>query len=382
MEFDATSELALISVNPDVLKWARQERGLSRADAAQRLRIPEHELLGYESGSKPSLSMLRRMSERYPINFVSLLLPEPPSPQKKLTDFRAPSTRRSGGLHRDTLVAIQDVQDAIEAFAELHQEDSDAIQLPRVDEILKGQSAEDAARIQRAKFGLSFDEQRKFSPAGARDEWRRRLEARGILVYIKPMPRDDCRGFSILKHGLAAICVNDREENAGAESFTLFHEYCHLLLRKTGISDESNKNQIERYCNRFAAAFLIPLVELRLSLKSPTKPFDYDDTTVKRLASRFKVSNRAMAYRLEQANLAPKGYYESHTSAWDVPSPRKVDAQIKGMTAVERSAKEFGRTHTRFVLGALKRGLLSKADAHGLLNVPIKSFPHLGAAVG
>ncbi len=382
MERRDPSDVAVISVNPDVLKWAREERGLSRADAAKRLRIPEPELAGYEFDTKPSVSMLRRMSERYPINFVSLMLPARPSPEPKLTDFRASTTRRASGLRRETIIAIQDVQDALDTFAELRESEPAAIALPRLDQIPNGQSPEEAAKIQRAKIGLSFEDQRRLTHAGARDEWRRRLEVLGILVYIKPMHRDDCRGFSVLKHGLAAICVNDREENAGAESFTLLHEYCHLLLRKAGISDESNKNAVEKYCNRFAAAFLIPLVELRLSLKSPRHPYDYDDSVIKRLANRFKTSSRAMAYRLEESKLAPKGYYEAHTAAWDVPLVRKVDVQIKGLTAVERSAKELGRTHTRHVLGALKRGLLSKADAHGLLNVPVKAFPQLGAAVG
>src|SRR5258708_22518546 len=102
-----------------------------------------------------------------------------------------------------------------------------------------------------------------------------------------PMPPDELSGFSISRDGLAAICVNDREPTEGAKIFTLFHEYCHLLLRKTGISDENSRNKVERFCNQFAASFLIPMSALTNAVGGIETPFEFPDADVKGFATRF-----------------------------------------------------------------------------------------------
>jgi Zn-dependent peptidase ImmA (M78 family) len=374
--------VALITVNPDVLKWARNERGYDRPSAAKVLGIPELELAAYESGTKkPNVSILRHMSAKYEINFASLLLPDPPPPLQKMHDFRTISGGVVGSLTHSTTVAIQEVRDALESFAELRESDPSAVALPRLDFVRPKESPEDLAARYRRRFGIGVEDQQRWgTQAFARDEWRKRIEALGVFVYLKPMNLHDCRGFSMMHEGLAAICINDKEETAGAETFTLWHEFCHLLLRQTGLSDENRYNRIERYCNLFAASFLIPKTKLREMLNSPTKPNEYSDATVKRLANRFKVSNRAMALRLEYTGLAPHGFYSKRTAAWDLPKPRKGPIK-SGVSAIGRAVRVFGGHHTRTVLRAHKSGLLTGADAHHMLDVPIQSFPRLRTAV-
>lgn len=378
--------VAEINVNGDVLKWARTEREHDRTAAADLLGIPEQELAEHESGTKkPTVSVLRHMAAKYEINFVSLLLPAPPAPVPRLHDFRTLAQGVASALTHETAVAIQDVRDALEAFAELREADPLAVPLPRLDTVRPRESPEDLAARQRKRFAVTIeDQQRWWTHSFARDEWRRKIEALGVFVYLKPMDLNDCRGFSMMHEGLAAICINDCEETAGAETFTLWHEYCHLLRRAAGISDENRYNPTERYCNLFAASFLIPKTKLREILNSPTKPANYPDTVVRRLANCFKVSNRAMALRLEYTGLAPRGFYSARTAAWDKPKPPRQPRptiMVKGPTAVGRAARVLGGHHTRTVLKAYKSGLLTGADAHYMLDVPIPSFGRLGAVV-
>lgn len=377
--------VAEISVNGDVLKWAREERGLSRGDAARLLGIADAELAAYESqAKKPLVGTLRLMSSRYQINFVSLLLPQRPPPQPRLQDFRTPAGKRGRALTIDTLVAIQDVRDALEAFAELRADSPEIVPLPKLHHMLPGETPENLAARQRKRFDVSIKDQQSWhSPAAARDEWRRRIEAQGVFVYLKRMNPEECRGFSIIHEGLAAICVNDREESPGAEVFTLIHEYGHLVLKQAGISDENRRNTVERYCNRFAASFLIPLVPLRGLLNSPDHPTDYDDDKIKWLANKFNVSQSAMALRLEYSGLAPRGYYTRHTAAWTLPRTLKSRQRISGgPTAVERAVRILGEYHTRIVLRAYERGAFNAADAHNMLDVPVAKFQSWGAVVG
>jgi len=76
---------------------------------------------------------------------------------------------------------------------------------------------------------------------------------------------------------------NDRESTEGAKIFTFLHEYCHLLLRRTGISDEQNGNRIEKFCNQFAASCLIPQAQLaavvNMILGELDLPYDFDRRT-------------------------------------------------------------------------------------------------------
>jgi Zn-dependent peptidase ImmA (M78 family) len=378
----AVVAVAQISVNGDVLKWARNERGFDRRSAARLLGIPEVELEAYEGGyKKPLVTLLRRMADKYEIAYVSLFLPEPPAPLPKIHDFRTLTAGVASSITHETAVAIQDVRDALERFAEMRAEDETAVSLPRLEMIRPKESPEDLAARMRRRFGVRIEDQQGWSLSFARDEWRRRIEAVGVFVYLKPMNLNDCRGFSMIHEGLAAICINDREESAGAETFTLWHEFCHLLRRQGGISDENRYNPVERYCNLFAASFLIPKTKLREILNSPTKPTVYGDSKVKQLANRFKVSNRAMALRLESTGLAPRGFYSARTAAWDVPKVRPKATAIKGPTAVQRAARVFGRHHTKTVLRAYKSGLLTGADAHHMLDVPIPAFGRLGLVV-
>jgi transcriptional regulator with XRE-family HTH domain len=260
---DSFESVPEISVNGDVLKWAREERGLSRAVAADLLEISHSELTAYEEGrKKPLVGMLRLMSARYQINFVSLLLPQPPPPQPQLQDFRTHPGRSPRALTMETLIAIQDVhvRDALATFAEVRADDPSSVPLPKLDQMRERETPEELAARQRRRFGVGIKRQQEWpSLAFARNEWRRRIEAQGIFVYLKPMNLEDCRGFSIIHEGLAAICVNDREESPGAETFTLLHEFCHLLRRQTGISDENRRNAVEKYCNQFAASFFNPV---------------------------------------------------------------------------------------------------------------------------
>ena len=115
-----------------------------------------------------------------------------------------------------------------------------------------------------------------------------------------PMPPDELSGFSVFRDGMAAICINDREPTEGAKIFTLLHEYSHLLLRRTGISDENNDNEVERFCNEFAASFLIPRQPLVDATGDVEIPHEFSDSDVKNLARKFRVSNRAIASDLKR----------------------------------------------------------------------------------
>ena len=66
------------------------------------------------------------------------------------------------------------------------------------------------------------------------------------------------RGICLAEFPLPAIVFT--KESPSAQAFTLVHEFAHVLLKASGIFGELERNAqaVERWCNRFAGAFLMP----------------------------------------------------------------------------------------------------------------------------
>jgi Zn-dependent peptidase ImmA (M78 family) len=179
--------------------------------------------------------------------------------------------------------------------------------------------------------------------------------------------------------------VNDSESSEGAKIFTLFHEYCHLLLRQAGISDENDSNRIEQFCNQFAASFLTPKSAIAESVAGFALPHEFSDTEVKRLATRFRVSNRAIALRLERTGLAPRGFYARRTAPWDVPEPSDEPKPIpegRQPSYIRIQIKKKGRLHAETILHAVERRAINSFDAAELMGLKYSSFGKLKAVLG
>jgi len=378
--------MAEVPVNGRVLAWARTIRGLSIDEAAGRLEMDPDILRAYESGAKkPLVGVLRLISQKYQINFTSLLMPEPLPPVQGPADHRTRANAKP--LSMDSLIAIEEVSEALEVFEDIASENSRVIQKLRIGTATLDDDPEEVAIRERRRFGVSIDDQKHWRGTdGARRHWRALIEDKGVFTYMIPMPTDELSGFSIFRNDLAAICVNDRESTEGAKLFTLFHEYCHLLLRQAGISDENDNNRVEKFCNQFASSFLIPRSALKEAVAGATLPYEFTDYEVKTLATLFRVSNRAIALRLEKIGFAPSGFYARRTAPWDIPSePKLVLKNPKdkgGPSAITLRIKRVGRLHAGTVLNAVERRAINSFDASELMGMKFASFGKIKAALG
>jgi Zn-dependent peptidase ImmA (M78 family) len=381
--------MAQVSVNGKVLIWARKIRGLSIERAAELLGITVDELGDYEAGRKrPLIGFLRRMSAEYRINFTSLLMPEPLPIPKQPTDYRVRHGKQP--LSIDTLVAMEEVSEALDAFEDIGETRG---VLPRLNigSAVLDEDPEVVAARERRRFGVSVGEQQLWHGLdGARRNWRKAIEDRGVFTYMIPMPIKELSGFSILRDDVAAICINDREPTDGAKVFTLFHEYCHLLLGQTGISDENNQNRTERFCNRFAASFLIPREPLIETIEDfdiadiggDEVPYEFSNSDVRRLAARFRVSNSAMALRLEETGIAPRGFYHRTTAPWDIPVEPKRPTGKTQPSPIRTRLKRIGILHAATVLEAVRVRAINSFDASQLIGLQAAYFPKVLAAIG
>jgi transcriptional regulator with XRE-family HTH domain len=209
--------MAEVPVNGKVLQWAQEIRGLDINDAAKLLEVTSEQLLAYESGKeRPLVGFLRKMSSKYRINFTSLLMPEPLPLRRLPTDHRTRFGKRR--LSMDTLLAIEEVTEALEVFRDISSENRSIIPKPKIGKARLRENPEEVAARERKKFNVTLEQQRSWRSLGkARIEWRKRIEERGIFTYMIALPLEELSGFSIFKDSMAAICINDREPTDGAK---------------------------------------------------------------------------------------------------------------------------------------------------------------------
>jgi len=373
-----------VPVNPRVLVWARSERGLDMITAADRLGMAPDELDALEGGHViPNVTQLRNMANKYGISFSALLMPEPlpPATRLKVDDFRTVE----GGAARwtpDLMSMLDEVNLVIDGLADIRDAapaEFRAMDLPRA---TSGTRPEVVAEVERERLKFNVDMQLGMrTPAEAFRHFRTLIEESGVFVYVMAAGTvDDWRGLAVYdERQVPVIIINGDEPKPEARLFTLFHEYYHLLLRLTGISDERGGSATERLCNRFAAHFLMPVdrftAEARL-VNGGHRSWDLRD--VRMLAERFHVSLTAVAIHLEEIGLAPDGFGRQVMSMLSRPPRRKGGG---GPDYYEKMANRFGSRHFDVVFRALDAGALDRIEAYELTTVQPENFARMRAEV-
>ena len=175
----------------------------------------------------------------------------------------------------------------------------------------------EVASVERSRSGISTAEQLAWTSAlEAFRSWRGHLEDRGLLVMQLTMGKDNIRGFGASDDYAPLVAINTAYHPT-ARIFTLFHEVAHLLTRtdaacQSFVFPDQQYGSIERWCERFAAAYLLPKETLKavasnygVTIASPTTQPD----TARLIANRFSVSTRATAIRLQEVGLAEPSLY-------------------------------------------------------------------------
>ena len=358
----------ILPIEPKVLVWARETAGYPIAAAAEKLRLPAERLAAWEAGeARPGISHLRRLASLYKRPLAALMLAEPPIEPADPTDFRTISSKPAR-FTPETRFAIRNARRWQEIASEIVDEQG------RLDSMSYPSSNMDDEPEKIANFireWLRITNEDQLSWSNARDgfkSWRNAIEGRNLLVFVLPMPRYDCRGFSLWQErSLAAIVVNRREVEE-ARSFTLIHELAHLMLRNTGVCDQSGSTNghqhIERFCNQVAGFALAPREFLNEIVVNARRRRAGDSVAglVNVVRLRCRASRHAAAIRLEEDRHIPVGSYEALKAKWSEedwvtpggggPVPMKY-----------RILSEKGGLYSTIVVGAWKEGMLSSMEA-------------------
>lgn len=380
------AETALqLPYNGAMMEWARKWRGRTLEEAASKIGVPADRLRSWERGDeKPTVAMARKLADFYGRSFMEFFYDEKPDIVESglVPDYRVHKGADDPHANREILeiqrwAELQRVN-ALDLYEDI---DEDVPTLPAglttatIDDDVEGY-----AEKAREALSFPFAAQRNMKYKDAQDlpnMLRARMEDIGVLVLRENgLSKFGVSGMTIVQFPLPIIVY--AAEAPGRSAFTLMHEFAHIVLRESAISGPerdrggaTRERKIERWCDKFAAAFLTPKAALEdLRGPPPDKPWDeIDDVTLAAIARHFKVSQHAMLIRLVDLRYVDADFY------WRVKRPQFLAEERlwknRGLPKIwaSRIWNQLGQTYTGLVLEALGTGRIQAHQAQAFLGI-------------
>jgi Zn-dependent peptidase ImmA (M78 family)/DNA-binding XRE family transcriptional regulator len=391
------------SNNPDLITWARETAGFSVADAAARLGVSEDQLQAWESRNvkdAPSIPQLRKIAALFKRPLAVFFLAEVPTRFEVMRDLR----RLPGTGPRHFSPALQMEIRASNERRELARELVSDLEEPIKSFQLSAKISDNPESVGqniRASLGVTNDLQFKWKDADGRaafNAWRNRIEEFGVLVFqTTTFATEEASGFAIAAEELPVIAVN-RKDPLTRRTFSLLHEFAHLMLRVSGVSEletdvarPPEDQRIEVFCNQVAAAALIPkesLLAQSAVIEHGSQSASWKDSEIGDLARMFGVSREALLRRLltfdrttQQFYSLKRAQYNSEYQAMLKREKDKPKKEMKRNMPVE-TVSNFGRPLVRMLLGNYYQDRLTLSALSGFLNLKVKHIPKLEQAAG
>jgi len=347
----AAADIDLAFVNPRVVSWALKNGGVSRAALAGKLKVSVDQLAAWEKpDSHPTFPKAQLLAKTLRIPFGYLFLPEPPSLELPLPDFRNfDATYRPSPNLRELLNDVLVKQDW---YRDLMREQK-ASKLKFVGSFDLTADVGDVASGIRNTLGLTPAFRSKVKDwadhvsrlAKAAEEARilvMRSSVVGNLTRLS-VSYKEMQGFAIADDLAPLVFVNSGDFKA-PQVFTLAHELAHIWIGQSGIDnpDETKpgKNAVEAFSNRVAAEVLVPHDEFLAEWRGSDA-----QANVEKLAREFWVSAFVVLRRARDLGKIGAAEYEALSKS----AAAKVTKAKPGGGSYYRNvnARMGGRLRTR-----------------------------------
>ena len=365
----------MVAINPLILKWARETAGLSLSEGSRKIGLNDargkkgfERLDELERGEvQPSRDLLLKMSKHYRRSLLVFYLKEPPATGDRGQDFRTLPGAKEHLFDADLDALLRDIkvrQSIVKSLLEDTEEETVSFVGSAT---MANIEADSLAKLitKHIQFSLSeFRSQKSEEPAFA--YLRTKIEAAGVFVLLlgnlgshhTNIDTKIFRGFAIADPVAPFIVVNDQDSKI-AWAFTALHELTHIWLGTSGISGESDRASIEKYCNEVAGEILLPSSDM--SRLSNVQWTSLEDSVIElsRLARECNVSRSMVAYKLYRSGLIT-------TDRWTTLKAHLTTQK----TAPERQTSKGGPDYyvfKRHRLGSAILGLINRSLANGLI---------------
>lgn len=392
------SRTAEALIESPLLVWARKAAGLDQGEAAKKAGVDLDRLIAWEAGEKrPTIAQLRELARVYKRPLAIFYLPEPPTDYQPLRDYRRLPDAESGRLSPLLLATIRRARAVREASLELREIADDPVSPTPVIEGA-GNDPERVGDAARELLGVSLDVQRAWpNPRRALNAWIDAVTRLDVLVLqAQKIPIDEMRGVSMAEDRLPVIVLNGGDFPNG-RTFTLMHELAHLLIHAGGVCDVlprrgagSPTDEIELFCNRVAAAVLMPADAFRAEpAVAAGAPSDgrWPEPTIESLAATYSVSREAVVRRLYTFGLTDwdflqakrTEYREAYNAYREEQARQRREEGKRGPGFYRMKVRDLGRNYIESALDAYHRRAITGSDLTEYLEIKVGQVPKLEA---
>ena len=243
-----------------------------------------------------------------------------------------------------------------------------------------GDSPTELAQQTRAYLDISVETQAGWNSAKeALGNWLESVEEKGIFVFKDAFRDDSVDGFCLIHEQFPVIYLNNSRSSV-RQIFSLFHELAHLLLGENGITRGINPvgEQIEVFCNQFAAEFLVPSGDFETRFNDSL----YDDTTIEELARHYKVSRPVILLKLVNRGIFTSEDYRQKTAQWTEEYESRLEGRVGGESSgggnyYNTYAVYLGYRFMELAFSRYHQGQCSIEELADHLNIKVKNLPRL-----
>ena len=378
-----------IAVNPAVLRWARERAGLGFADLQGR--FPK--LADWEAeATRPTVRQLENFARATRVPFGFLFLPEPPEMGLPFADFRTVASRRPQGISPELMDTVH-LMRRRQAWLREERMDAEAEPVSFVGAAGLSDDPEATGREMRRAVGLDEGWARRVPTwTAAVGELRDAVEALGVMAVVngivgnstrRKLDVSEFRGFALTDPHAPLIFVNGADAKS-AQMFTFAHELAHLWLGDAGegLSGfqglQPEGGEVERFCDRAAAEFLVPAAEIRTAWRDVAEA----DAPFEKLARRFKVSPVVVGRRAMDLGMVERsaffGFYDDYTQR----ERRQGLTATGGGDFYNNQNTRVGRLFASHVIRAAKEGRIGFKEAYDLTGLNGGTFQRYARKLG
>lgn len=291
-----------ISVNPKILTWARSRAGLDTVSLARKLSVSSEKLEKWEAGEvAPTFRQAQKFAHHTSIPLGYLFLDNPPAESFPVADFRTVGSEYHNRMSPELVDTVKIILQRQEWYRD-YLIDNGSERLSFVKSVTIDEPVEQVVGVIRKLLDVP-----KIPTSGTHDDFYRKLISKiedvGVLVMRgsfvgnsrnKKLNVEEFRGIAVSDEFAPVIFINEND-SLGAKIFTLLHEFAHILLGESGISDieKDNHRKSEKFCNAVAAEFLCP----EISFKQLWNEKESLEQNLTLLAKNYRVSKWVIARR-------------------------------------------------------------------------------------
>jgi Zn-dependent peptidase ImmA (M78 family) len=377
-----------VDVKPELFLWACERAGRGIDELARRKSFSK--LPDWISGkARPTFRQLEKFAQATYTPFGYFFLPKPPEEFVPIPDLRTVGNQYMGRPSPDLLETIYTMQRRQAWLREMLIE-CEAEPLEFVGSARLADDPEAIGREMRRIIGLEEGWAAKVRTwQEAVGEMRWAIEKLNIMAVIngivgnnthRKLNVEEFRGFALSDEYAPLVFVNGADAKS-AQMFTLTHELAHIWLGESALTDAGlatrASQNIESWCDRAAAEFLVPARELktyRREVRQEEAPFEA-------IARRFKVSPIVAGRRAMDLRLVDRGMFFSFYREY-IKKEHKRRRGTGGGDFYNNQNTRVGEMFATQVIFAAKSGLVSFKEAYDLTGLRGGAFQEYAYRLG